>query len=61
VLSADEEESWFRLGLVDPFGVGPGTVHYTVELRLRARGRGQRVAGLGSFEDLRQLGLGGGR
>lgn len=59
VLSADEEESWFRLGLVDPFCAGQDTVHYTVELRRRERGRGLRVAGLGSFDDLRQLGLGG--
>ena len=56
VLSADEEESWFRLGLVDPFGAGQDTVHYTVELRRRERGRRLRVTGLGSFDDLRQLG-----
>jgi len=59
VLSATEEESWFRLGLVDPFYAGVGTIHYTVELRQRERGRGKRVTGLGSFDDLRQLGLGG--
>jgi hypothetical protein len=59
VLFATEQESWFRLGLVDPFYLGAGTVHYTVELRERARDRGQRIAGLGSFEDLRQLALGG--
>ena len=60
VLSATEEESWFRLGLVDPFYIGQGSVHYTVELRQRReQGRRQRVAGLGRFDDLRQLGLGG--
>lgn len=59
VLCATEQESWFRLGLVDPFYLGADTVHYTVELRERAMDRGQRIAGLGSFEDLRQLVLGG--
>jgi hypothetical protein len=59
VLSATEPESWFRLGLVEPLELGHGTVHYTVELLHRAPGRGQRITGLGSFEDLRQLELRG--
>lgn len=59
VLSATEVESWFRLGLVDPLYLGVNTVHYTVELRDRHHGRRQRIAGLGSFVDLRQLALGG--
>jgi hypothetical protein len=59
VLSAAEAESWFRLGLVDPFYLGTDTVHYTVELRDRHHGHRQRIAGLGSFDDLRQLVLGG--
>lgn len=59
VLSAVEEESWFWLGLVDAFCAGQDTVHYTVELRLREQVRGLRVAGLGSFDDLRLLALGG--
>ena len=59
VLCATEEESWSRLGLVDDFLFGVATVHYTVELRAREQRRGQRIAGLGSFDDLRQLVLGG--
>jgi hypothetical protein len=36
------------------------TVHYTVELRQRGHEhRPQRIAGLGSFDDLRQLMLRG--
>lgn len=57
VLSAAEEGSWRKLGLLDEFFVAADTVHYTLELR--ERGRGQRIAGLGSFHDLRQLVLGG--
>lgn len=59
VLSATEQESWSRLGLVDPLELGRDTVHYTVELRHRAPGRGQRLSGLGSFAELRQLELRG--
>lgn len=59
VLFAAEQESWLRLGLVDPLELGRGTVHYTVELLHRAPGRGQRISGLGSFADLRQLELRG--
>lgn len=59
VLSAAEQESWFRLGLVDPLELGGATVHYTVELLHREPGRGQRITGLGSFADLRQLELRG--
>jgi hypothetical protein len=58
VLCATNEESWSRLGLLDELLFGVDTVHYTVELRDRAQGRGQRIAGLGSFDDLRQLVLG---
>ena len=61
VLSAAEEESWFRLGLVAPVCPGQDTVHYTVELRRREQVQGLRVAGLGSFDDLPQLALGGAR
>ncbi len=59
VLCATEEASWSRLGLLDELCLGADTVHYTVELRPRDRERRQRIAGLGSFEDLRQLVLGG--
>ena len=58
VLCATDEESSSRLGLTDDLGLGVDTVHYTVELRERAPARGQRIAGLGSFVDLRQLVLG---
>lgn len=59
VLSASDEASWCRLGLLDELCLGADTVHYTVELRQRDRGRRQRLTGLGNFEDLRQLVLGG--
>jgi hypothetical protein len=59
VLSAAEAESWSRLGLVDELFVSVDTVHYTVELRHPDRERRQRISGLGSFTDLRQLVLGG--
>lgn len=59
VLSAEELASWSRLGLVDPLLLGEATVHYTVELRPLRRERPQRIDGLGSFEDLRQLALRG--
>jgi len=59
VLAAAEQASWWRLGRVDPLELGRGTVHDTVELLHRAPGRGQRISGLGSFEDLRPLALRG--
>jgi len=59
VLCATDEESWCRLGLLDDLCLSADTVHYTVELRQRGREHRQRIAGLGSFDDLRQLVLGG--
>ena len=59
VLCATEEASWCRLGLLDDLCLSADTVHYTVELRQRQRERRQRIAGLGNFDDLRQLVLGG--
>ena len=59
VLSATDEASWCLLGLLDELCLGADSVHYTVELRQRDRGRRQRLAGLGNFDDLRQLVLGG--
>jgi hypothetical protein len=59
VLCATEEVSWYRLGLLDELYLSADTVHYTVELRQRERERRQRIAGLGSFDDVRQLVLGG--
>jgi hypothetical protein len=59
VLSATDEASWCRLGLLDELCLSADTVHYTVELRQRERERRQRIAGLGNFDDVRQLVLGG--
>ena len=61
VLCANEEESWCRLGLVDDLWLGTDTAHYTVELLPRDcnRERRQRITGLGSFGELRQLALRG--
>jgi hypothetical protein len=59
VLCATDEASWCRLGLLDELCLSADTVHYTVELRQRERDRRQRIAGLGNFDDLRQLVLGG--
>jgi len=56
VLCADAGETSSALGLCDGFGFGHETLHYEVEVidpRLRR--------GLGSFSDLRQLSLRGGR
>jgi hypothetical protein len=61
VLAAADEAWWCQNGLVDALGLGCDGVHFTVELRRRARGRGQRSSGLGNFDDLRQLVLGGDR
>lgn len=60
VLCATEQAWWCRLGLLDDLYLGADTVHYTVELRQRGHERRpQRIAGLGSFDDLRQLTLRG--
>jgi len=59
VLCATEEASWCRLGLLDDLCLSADTVHYTVELRQRERERRQRIAGVGNFDDLRQLVFGG--
>jgi hypothetical protein len=61
VLCANEEESWCRLGLLDDLWLSIDTAHYTVELCRRDcdRERRQRIAGLGNFNELRQLALRG--
>lgn len=59
VLCAAEQVSWSRLGLLDGLGLARDAVHYTVELREPGRGRGRRIEGLGRFDDLRQLVIGG--
>ena len=55
VLCADDGDISSALGLSDGFGFGYRTVHYDVEVMNPA----QRVRRLGSFSDLRQLGLRG--
>jgi hypothetical protein len=55
VLCADAEETSSALGLCDGFGIGRETLHYEVEVFDPRRPR----RGLGSFRDLRQLGLRG--
>lgn len=55
VLCADVEETSSALGLCDGFGIGRTTLHYEVEVFDPRRPR----RGLGSFRDLRQLGLRG--
>jgi hypothetical protein len=61
VLCANEEASWCQLGLLDDMWLGIDAAHYTVELRPRdgVRERRHRIAGLGSFNELRQLALRG--
>jgi hypothetical protein len=61
VLYVDVEGSPCTLGLEDALGFGVRNLHFEVEVALRERGRrrGRRLAGLGSFSDLRQLCLEG--
>jgi hypothetical protein len=57
VLSVDEREAGFCLGLTDEMGLGMHTVYFDVEVHDRRahRRRGQRIRGVGDFADLRQL------
>lgn len=57
VLSAGEPDTSSVLGLSDALGLPLAGLHYDIEVRLPRRGR--RLAGLGSFHDLRQLCLRG--
>jgi hypothetical protein len=57
VLSAADPDASSVLGLSDALGLPLPALHYDVEVRLARRGR--RLGGLGSFRDLRQLGLRG--
>lgn len=59
VLSVDEREAGFCLGLTDEMGVGTRSVYFDVEVLDRGarRRRGQRIRGVGDFADLRQLRL----
>ena len=60
VLSADDGDFGFRLGLTDEMGLGTRSLYYHVAVaepgRVRRR-RGRRIAGVGDFTDLRQLRL----
>lgn len=53
-LHVDDQGSSYDLGLCDDLGLGRKTVHYDVELAFPRQRRG-----MGSFRDLRQLGLRG--
>jgi hypothetical protein len=57
VLSVDEREAGFCLGLTDEMGLGMRSVYFDVEVhdRRARRRRGQRIRGIGDFADLRQL------
>lgn len=59
VLSVDEREAGFCLGLTDEMGVGIRSLYFDVEVLDRGarRRRGQRIRGVGDFADLRQLRL----
>jgi hypothetical protein len=59
VLSVDEREAGFCLGLTDEMGLGMRSVYYRVEVAARGTRRrgGRRIRGVGEFADLRQLRL----
>ena len=60
VLCAGVEESASVLNLCDRLGYGHTTVHYEVEVvEPGPRRRGQRIAGMGTFLDLKQMCLRG--
>src|SRR5262245_56439942 len=59
VLSVDEKEAAWCLGLTDHLGAGLRSVYFDVEVRDRRfrRRRGQRIRGIGDFKDLHPLRL----
>ncbi len=57
VISVRDAASWSQLGLAEDLDGGVSTAHYTVEMRVPVRDRGQRIRGLGSFADAQQLDL----
>ena len=60
VLYADAEPSSSATQLFDNLGIGERTVHYNVDVALRAwTGQGRRIPGFGKFSDLRKLCLEG--
>ncbi len=54
VQSAESEEISCEQGLSDGFGFGIDTLHYEVDI---APTRGERRRGVGSFRDVRRLGV----
>ena len=59
VLCAAGEDSACVLNLSDRLGFGHQTMHYDVEVVAPGRRRGRRIAGVGTFRDLRQMSLRG--
>ena len=60
VLSADALECSSATHVIDALGFGAKSVHYEVEIALRAHHRrGRKIRGMGHFADLRQLCLEG--
>ncbi len=58
VLSADELETSFFLGLTDALGAGKRTLFFDVEVVTREpQRRGRRIRGIGDFAQLHQLEL----
>jgi hypothetical protein len=57
VLSADEPERGFAMGLLDALGFGDSTLHYEVTVATEDRRRRASLRGLGEFADLRRLAL----
>lgn len=57
VISVRDAASWSQLGLAEDLDGGVSTAHYTVEMRVPVRDRGQRIRGLGSFAEAQQLDL----
>jgi hypothetical protein len=58
VVSAAEVDATSLFGLTDDFGAPARGVYYHVEVvEPKPRRRGTRLAGVGEFRDLRQLGL----
>jgi len=57
VLSVDDSDASYCLGLTDNLGIGATHVFYDVDVRMPQSGRhrGARIPGLGNFSDLRQL------
>jgi hypothetical protein len=57
VLSVDDRQAPFCLGLTDEMGLGGRSIYYEVDVVGRVRRPGKRIRGIGGFADLRQLRL----